>query len=35
MIKQGIDREIAKRIVKEVKDGKLKVQVRSRAMSFE
>ena len=27
IIKQGIDREIAKRIVKEVKDGKFKVQV--------
>jgi len=27
VIKQGIDREIAKRIVKEVKDGKFKVQV--------
>jgi cyclic-di-GMP-binding protein len=27
LIKQGIDRELAKRIVKEIKDGKLKVQV--------
>jgi uncharacterized protein YajQ (UPF0234 family) len=27
IIKQGIDREVAKRIVKEVKDGKFKVQV--------
>ena len=27
MIRQGIDRELAKRIVKEVKDGKFKVQV--------
>ena len=27
LIRQGIDRELAKRIVKEVKDGKFKVQV--------
>jgi cyclic-di-GMP-binding protein len=27
MIRQGIDRELAKRLVKEVKDGKFKVQV--------
>jgi cyclic-di-GMP-binding protein len=27
VIRQGIDRELAKRLVKEIKDGKLKVQV--------
>jgi len=27
VIRQGIDRELAKRLVKEVKDGKFKVQV--------
>ena len=27
LIRQGIDRELAKRLVKEIKDGKLKVQV--------
>ena len=27
LIRQGIDRELAKRLVKEVKDGKFKVQV--------
>ncbi len=27
MIRQGIDRELAKRLVKEVKDGKFKVQI--------
>ena len=27
LIRQGIDRELAKRLVKEIKDGKFKVQV--------